>query len=72
MNDLSQMDISGIRCPGCGKDIPFTLSELLTACCLCCPVCHIEMTVNLKESHRLLKALQSYRVRRKYVVTGKA
>lgn len=47
----------GISCPRCGKFIPITIAELLTAACLLCPHCHLQLHIDRQQSARALSAL---------------
>lgn len=56
-NNRPAQQVPGMKCPQCGFFIPTTIAELLTASCLRCPHCLLQLNINRQNSAQAMKAL---------------
>jgi len=57
----------GMVCPRCGKFIPTSVAELLTAAYLRCPHCLLQLNIDRQQSARALSALAKVETARQRV-----
>lgn len=57
MMNRPNQQVPGMECPQCGRFIPTTIAELLTAGYLRCPHCLLQLNINREKSATALKAL---------------
>ena len=55
---LADQRTPGMNCPKCGQFISTTISELISAQCLKCPHCGLELIVDRGKSQKAIAALK--------------
>ena len=48
----------GMTCPKCGRFIPTSINELISAQCLWCPHCGLKLTIDRGRSQKAIDALK--------------
>lgn len=66
-NNNKDQRTPGMVCPRCGKFIPTSIAELLTAAYLRCPHCLLQLNIDRQQSARALSALAKVETARKRV-----
>ncbi len=50
--------IPGMNCPQCGRFIPISITELISASFIDCPHCQLRLTIDKSQSQRAIQALE--------------